>query len=96
MVVGYRMQPLSWALVSRLVRTPYAALPNILSGKAVVAECLQGALTADALTAELLPLFAPGGAQAQRAAFAEIRGALAVDFPAAFTQAVQERLLQHG
>lgn len=96
MVVGYRMQPLSWALVSRLVRTPYAALPNILSGRAVVPECIQGAMTADALTARLLPLFAPGGAQAQRAAFAKIRAALAVDFAAAFTQAVQQGLLPRG
>ncbi|TCO75912.1 lipid-A-disaccharide synthase [Chromatocurvus halotolerans] len=96
MVVGYRMQPLSWALVSRLVRTPYAALPNILSGRAVVPECIQGAMTTDALTAGLLPLFAPGGGQAQRAAFAKIRASLAVDFGLAFTQAVQERLLQRG
>lgn len=96
MVVGYRMQPLSWGLVSRLVRTPYAALPNILSGRAVVPECIQGAMTPDALAARLLPLFAPGGGQAQRAAFAEIRASLAVDFASAFTQAVQERLLQRG
>ena len=33
MVVAYRMQALSWALVSRLVHTPFAALPNILSGR---------------------------------------------------------------
>lgn len=96
MVVGYRMQPLSWAIVSRLLRTPYAALPNILSGREVVPECIQGDMTTDALTASLLPLFAPQGGQAQRAAFAEIRASLAVDFASAFTRAVQERLLQRG
>ncbi|HCD54368.1 MAG TPA: lipid-A-disaccharide synthase, partial [Halieaceae bacterium] len=38
MAVAYRMAPLSWALVSRLVRIPFAALPNILAGRALVPE----------------------------------------------------------
>lgn len=96
MVVGYRMQALSWALISRLVRTPHASLPNILCGRSVVPECLQGSLTADTLLANLRPLFQPAGAAAQRAAFADIRASLTVDFAAAFTQAVQERLLPRG
>lgn len=96
MVVGYRMHSLSWALVSRLVHTPYAALPNILSGRPVVPEFIQDAMTADALAANLLPLFDPAGAQSQRAGFAGIRESLAVDFASAFTAAVQEQLLPRG
>ncbi|MEQ8515273.1 MAG: lipid-A-disaccharide synthase [Chromatocurvus sp.] len=96
MVVGYRMQALSWALVSRLVHTPFAALPNILSGRAVVPECIQGAMTAEALALNLLPLFETAAADAQRAAFADIRASLAVDFAAAFADAIQEALLHRG
>lgn len=96
MVVAYRMQALSWALVSRLVRTPYAALPNILSGRAVVPECLQGDMTAEALASELMPLFEAGVADVQRAAFAGLRTALSVDFASAFSGAIQETVLHRG
>jgi lipid-A-disaccharide synthase len=60
MVVAYRMGALSWALVSRLVRTPYAALPNVLAGEALVPELIQGAATPDAMAASLWPLLAEG------------------------------------
>lgn len=96
MVVGYRMQALSWALVSRLVHTPFAALPNILSGRAVVPERIQEAMTAESLAQSLLPLFGSPAAEAQREAFAAIRASLAVDFAAAFAGAVQEALPQRG
>ena len=56
MVVAYRMGALSWQLVRRLVKTPYAALPNILSGGALVPELLQGAATPEALAAAMQPL----------------------------------------
>lgn len=95
MVVGYRMQALSWALVSRLVHTPHAALPNILSGRAVVPECIQEEMSAEALACHLVPLFEPAAAAAQRDAFADIRESLAVDFAPAFTGAIQEVLLNH-
>ena len=41
MVVAYRMGALSWLVISRMVRTPFAALPNILAGRALVPEWLQ-------------------------------------------------------
>lgn len=96
MVVGYRMQALSWALVSRLVHTPFAALPNILGGRPVVPECIQEAMTAESLAQSLLPLFGSPAAEAQREAFAAIRASLAVDFAAAFAGAVQEALPPRG
>ena len=56
MVVGYRMAALSYAIISRLVKTPFAALPNILAGRELVPERLQDAATPEALEAALAPL----------------------------------------
>lgn len=58
MVVAYRMGALSWLLLSKLVRTDYVALPNILAGKALVPELLQGQATSAALLSALAPLLA--------------------------------------
>jgi lipid-A-disaccharide synthase len=49
MVVAYRMAAFSWWLITRLVSTEYAALPNVLAGRAVVPELLQDAATPPAL-----------------------------------------------
>ena len=70
MVVAYRMGALSWALVSRLVKTPYAALPNVLAGEALVPELIQDAATPDAMATSLWPLLAgEAGGQRQVQAF---------------------------
>jgi len=53
MVVSYRLGAVSYQLVRRLVRTPYAALPNILHGRAIVPELMQDAATATALAENL-------------------------------------------
>jgi len=41
MVVGYRLSRVSYALVSRLVKVPYVALPNLLAKEQLVPELLQ-------------------------------------------------------
>ena len=56
MVVAYRMAPLSWSIISRLVKTPFAALPNILAGRLLVPELLQSEATVENILAELEPL----------------------------------------
>lgn len=43
MVVAYRMNPLSYRIIRSLVRVEHAALPNLLCGRTVVPELLQGA-----------------------------------------------------
>ena len=81
MVVAYRMGALSWSLVSRLVRTPFASLPNILAGRALVQELLQDAATPPAMAAALEPLLADAGAaDAQVVAFDEIHRSLRQGF----------------
>jgi lipid-A-disaccharide synthase len=75
------VSPLSWALVSRLVKTPFAALPNILAGRAVVPELIQAAAIEAALVAVVQPLlYNSHVAQEQRQAFASIHQALALGF----------------
>ena len=54
MVVSYRLGELTYQVVSRLLRTPYVALPNILAGKALVPELLQHEATPEALAEKLL------------------------------------------
>lgn len=93
MVVAYRMAPLSWALVSRLVRSPFAALPNILAGRALVPELLQDAATPEALAAALGGLLDdPAARAAQVAGLADIRDSLALGFAERCVEALQTLL----
>lgn len=62
MVVAYRMGALSWLLLRQLVKIPYAALPNILAGRALVPELLQGGATPEAMAEALQPLLSGGPA----------------------------------
>ncbi len=54
MVVGYRLSNVSYALVSRLVKVPHVALPNLLAGKPLVPELLQDDATPETLGAAVL------------------------------------------
>ena len=91
MVIAYRVSPLSWALISRLAVTPYAGMPNILAGRRVVPELLQGNLNPAALAREAENLLAEGAAQV--AALEPCRAALGTDFDTAVGQALGEWLL---
>ena len=54
MVVGYRLSSLSYALLSRLVKVPHVALPNLLAREPLVPELLQDEATPEALGAAVL------------------------------------------
>lgn len=49
MVVAYRMGGMSYALLSRLVKTPYISLPNLLAGEMLVPEIIQDDVRPDVL-----------------------------------------------
>lgn len=49
MVVGYRLSNLSFRIVSRMVKSPYVALPNLLAGQPLVPEFIQDDATPQAL-----------------------------------------------
>tara|TARA_A100001015_G_scaffold8800_1_gene10703 strand:- start:4289 stop:5422 length:1134 start_codon:yes stop_codon:yes gene_type:complete len=57
MVVSYRLGRLTFTILSLFVKTPYIALPNLLSNKLLVPEFIQDAATAKNLTAAVLELF---------------------------------------
>jgi lipid-A-disaccharide synthase len=60
MVVTYRTSALSWFLAKLLVRTPYVAIANLVAGREVVRELLQGAGSPEALAGALAPLLRGG------------------------------------
>ncbi len=49
MVVGYRLSNLSFRIVSRMVKSPYIALPNLLAKQPLVPEFIQDDATPEAL-----------------------------------------------
>ncbi|KZX55084.1 lipid-A-disaccharide synthase [Halioglobus sp. HI00S01] len=91
MVVAYRMAALSWWLVLRLAITPFAALPNVLSGRALVPELLQDGATAEAMAASAEPLLEGGeAAQKQVSAFDDIHATLRRDYAHRAAEALLE------
>lgn len=78
LVAVYRMQPLSYSIARGLVRVPHIALPNLVAGRRVVPELVQGACTAERVAAELAGfLDGPERAAETRAALDEVRTSLA-------------------
>ena len=56
MVIAYRMSPVTWTLMRRMIRLPYVGLPNILANDTVVTEFLQQRATPGALANALMEL----------------------------------------
>ncbi|WP_228289078.1 lipid-A-disaccharide synthase [Marinobacter salinisoli] len=54
MVVGYRLSNFSYKLLSRLVKVPYVALPNLLARQELVPELLQDNATPESLGGAVL------------------------------------------
>jgi lipid-A-disaccharide synthase len=96
MVVAYRMSHLSWWMMSRLVHTDHVALPNILSGRSLVPELLQGEVTAQALADALCPLLDDGSLvreqiEGMRTIRDELQGDFAIRSAEALEQMVESR-----
>ena len=73
MVVTYRVNPLTAMIARRLIRTKFAAIVNILAGRAVVPELIQQDSNPARLADEIGALLSdPAAAAAQRAAFARV------------------------
>ena len=63
MVVGYRMNALSFKLLFPLIKTAYVSLPNLLANKPLVPELLQDKATVDSLSAQVVKLFKANNAE---------------------------------
>jgi lipid-A-disaccharide synthase len=65
MLVCYRMAPLSYALISRLLKVPYFSLPNLLAGERLVEELVQEQVAAPALATKVQTLLHSDAAHAR-------------------------------
>ncbi|NLQ18200.1 lipid-A-disaccharide synthase [Marinomonas sp. M1K-6] len=54
MVVSYRVNKLTYAIMKRMIKVPYVSLPNLLANETLVPELLQDAATPDNLATRLL------------------------------------------
>ena len=94
-VVAYRGNPLTAAIVRRLVRVRHASLVNLLASESAVPELLQEQATGASLAAAVGTLLSdPRAAERQHAAFAEVRAALAAPGGVAPSEAAAEAVLE--
>ena len=91
MVVGYRLQPISYAVARLLVRVPHVALVNLIAEERVAPELIQSEWRADTLYGISRRLLA-GGAAEQLPALARVRERLGS--PGASMRAA-EAVLEH-
>lgn len=77
MVVAYRLAPLTFWILKRMVKSPYVSLPNLLAQRLLVPELLQDEATAEALANTLSPLL--DGGEEQTRGFDEIHRTLRRD-----------------
>ncbi len=77
MVVAYRLAPLTFWILKRMVKSPYISLPNLLAQRLLVPELLQDDATPEALAKTLLPLIDDG--EEQTRGFDEIHRTLRRD-----------------
>jgi lipid-A-disaccharide synthase len=73
MVVGYRVNPITAAIVRRLVKVQYVSIVNLLAKRSIIPELLQQDCTPEKLSTELVRLLTdPAAAAAQRDGFANV------------------------
>jgi lipid-A-disaccharide synthase len=91
MVVGYRLQPLSYAIARLLVRVPHVGLVNLIAEERAAPELIQGQWRADRL-AEISRRLLASGADEQRSALASVRRRLG---PPGASRRAAEAVLEH-
>ncbi|WP_339510705.1 lipid-A-disaccharide synthase [Pseudomonas sp. RL_15y_Pfl2_60] len=88
MIVAYRVAPLTFKILSRMVKSPYISLPNLLAERLLVPELIQDAATPEALAQLLAPLV--DGGDEQTLGFDQIHRTLRCDASAQAADAVLE------
>jgi lipid-A-disaccharide synthase len=86
MVVAYKVAPLTYLILKRLVSSAYISLPNLLAERLLVPELIQDAATSEALAQALAPLLNDGEVQTE--GFDVIHRALRRDASAQAAEAV--------
>ena len=95
MVVAYRVHPVTAAIARRLMTVPWISLVNLVAGRPVVPEVVQGGANRTALADLVRPLLDRNGAatRAQHEALAEVRARLGTPGAAERVVALAEELL---
>ena len=95
MVVVGRANPMTAALVRRMIQVEFLAMPNLIAGRAIVPELLQGEARPGAVADALRPLLYGPERQTQLAELAQVAEALGIHGPgpAARTASIAEEML---
>ena len=74
--IVYRLNALTYQMAKRIVKVPHFGLANVVAGREVAPELLQGEVNAERLERELSRLLDPDVARRVRAELGEVRGHL--------------------
>jgi lipid-A-disaccharide synthase len=97
MVIAYKMSPITWKIMRRMLYMPYVGLPNILAGEFLVDELMQDSATPEALSDALLALMGDAPRQRRQVErFAEIHHTLRQDNATKAAEAVLAALDNTG
>lgn len=77
-VIGYRTNPITFAIAKRVVKIPHIGLVNVVGGREIAREFVQDRFEPDTVAAALLPLLDPASPERATAleGLAEVRGRL--------------------
>lgn len=94
MVVSYRFGALTYAVLSLLVKTPYASIPNLLANKMLVPELIQDQASIENLSAAVIDALDPVNRERLRTEFSHLQKQLAVDSGTKAANAIEALLCQ--
>ena len=87
MVVGYRMNALSFKILYPLLKSAYVSLPNLLANQALVPELIQDKATVETLSAEVVNLIKADNSELVEQ-FDELHQQLSLDSASLATEAI--------
>jgi lipid-A-disaccharide synthase len=95
MVTFYKVTLPSWVAGRLLVRVPFYSMVNLIAGRPVVPELMQGAMTGEALAFEASKLLNDDGARAEmKAGLAEVTRKLAGHRPVSLAASIVQEILE--
>ncbi|MGD8440311.1 MAG: lipid-A-disaccharide synthase [Holophagae bacterium] len=91
MIIGYRLQPLSYAVAKHLVRIDHVGLVNLIAGRRLAPELIQHDWSPDRL-AETTRLVLADGLETQRSGLVRVRDSLG---PPGASRRAAEAIIEH-
>jgi lipid-A-disaccharide synthase len=77
LVTFYKVNALSWILGRWLVRAPFLSMVNLVAGRKIAPELIQGEMTGERIAAEAVKLLDdPGAMETMRDSLQEVAGKL--------------------